>query len=99
MLATGLPAASAAIQLYVNERSLLSTTDRLVAGGGGCMPVGLKIPSPSTMSVSNVAVPSDAVLISCRSPISIGAPSAASGRVIVAPGTGVQGSLALAFSK
>src|ERR1044071_6979198 len=97
MLRIGAPEALAATQLNVIERSELSVTVVFVAGGGGGL--GGVIPGPSILNVSNCANPVFACRISWNSPTSIGALLAASGRVIVAAGTALHGSPALAFSK
>src|SRR6266699_2388478 len=99
MLLIGLPVASAAVQLKVIDRSLLRTVVRLPGGGGGGVPVGLPMPGPSIIRLSNCTVPTVAWRISCDKPTSISALFAAPAITQVASGTGVHGSVALAFSK
>src|SRR5260370_18734060 len=99
MLLTGLPVASLAVQLKVVDKSLLRIALRLPGGGGGGVPVGLPMPGPSIIRLSNCTVPTVAWRISCDKPTSIKALFAALGMTQVARGTGVHGSVALAFSK
>src|SRR6266700_2966246 len=99
ILLTGLPVASLAVQLKVIDRSLLRTAVKLPGGGGGGVPDGLPMPGPSIIRLSNCTVPTVACRISCDNPTSISALFAAPAITQVASGTGVHGSVAVAFSK